>query len=174
MHGQQGLEQDARYTRTSQPERYAREENMILKIISLVLWLFTIVTVISYIPMSISSLNQSNPTGNPDEMSILFIVLLFIISMVEIFITIVIRHFALVRPAKRGTLKIDTLGGGIRFFLVHFLNWSFAESIAIYGMVLLFMYGKIWFLFVFCPISLGTLIFHAPRFKTYQTCDKCA
>ncbi len=105
---------------------------------------------------------------------IIFIVALSIFSIIVILLTLAIRHFALIRPAIRGTFRINTIGGGIRFFLVNFLNWALAEGVAIYGMVLYFMHGKIAFLLVFGFVGLGTLIFHVPRFKPYQTYEKSA
>lgn len=147
---------------------------MFLKVISFIIWSFSVVSVILYFPMAIYSFNHSQLNSTISEMNIILIVVLSIFSIFQISITLVIRHFALIRPAIRGTLRIDTIGGGIRFFLVNFLNWALAESVAIYGMVLYFMYGKILFLWVFGFVGFGALIFHVPRFKPFQTYEKSA
>ena len=147
---------------------------MFLKVISFIIWSFSVISVILYFPMAIYSFNHSKLNGTISEMNIIFIVALSIFSIIQILLTLVIRYFALIRPAIRGTFRINTIGGGIRFFLINFLNWALAESVAIYGMVLYFMYGKILFLLVFGFIGFGALIFHVPRYKPFQTDEKSA
>ncbi|MEJ2157401.1 MAG: hypothetical protein P8X96_18890 [Desulfobacteraceae bacterium] len=147
---------------------------MFLKVISFIIWSFSVISVILYFPMAIYSFNHSKLNSSISEMNIIFIVALSIFSIIQISLTLVIRYFALIRPAIRSTFRINTTGGGIRFFLVNFLNWALAESVAVYGMVLYFMYGKILFLLVFGFVGFGALIFHVPRYKPFQTYEKSA
>ena len=141
---------------------------MVLRIVSLITWLLSVASILIYIPMSITAYANSESSRNIKEVNIYLVVALSIVAAIELLIGFAIRYFALTRPAKRGTFTLSSIGRKIRFFLVHFFNWSIGESIAIYGMVLYLLYGKLAFLLVFSAVGLGTVLLHAPRLKPFQ------
>ena len=110
-----------------------------LKIISWIIWLIPVASIIAYIPMSKYGLNQSHPSNEIKDVSIVFITCISIIALAESILSLVIKYFALTKPSKLGNFIINTFPGGLRFFIVNFINWIFAESIAIYGVILYFI-----------------------------------
>ena len=68
--------------------RCAIEEIMFLKAISLIIWLFSVASVIFYVPMAICTLNNSKLNSTIAKINIIFILILSIFSIVEILVTI--------------------------------------------------------------------------------------
>ena len=91
---------------------------------------------------------------------------LAVVALIEAGITVLLRYFALIRPAKKGTYHPH--GGPFRFLIVSLVNWAFAESIAIYGAVTYYMSGQVWPTLLFGGIGLVLLLFHSPRLKPFD------
>lgn len=141
---------------------------MLLRIIVWPIWLLFLVSMVFYIPGTKTALELSPANIDSGGWFFMIAIAISIIAIIEGLLTVTIRHFALIRPAERGTFIINTLSGGIRFLFVNIFNWFIAETIAVCGMALYIMSERIEFLYIFGLAGLSLIIFHAPRFSPYQ------
>ena len=84
-----------------------------------------------------------------------------VVALIEGLITIALRHYALIKPSRKGTYT--PYSGPLRFLIVGFLNWTFSTAIVLYGTLLHFMTGDKWPLLLFGAIGLPLLLYHIPR-----------
>ena len=103
------------------------------------------------------------PPTSPPALQVVFVGALGFVGLLTAIATMFLRRFALIRPARIGTLDIDTKAGFARFFTISMLVWVLSESIGIYGLILFFLYRVPGPLYPFLVAAVLLLVFHAPR-----------
>lgn len=141
---------------------------MILKILMWSIWCLFFVSIVFYIPGTKAAFKLS-PTDIDSDWFIIVAITISVLTLFEALLTIIVRHFILVRPSMRGTFNIQTFQGRMRFLLVSILNWIIVDSVAFYGVVLYVMSDRIEFMYSFGLVGLSLLIIHSPRFSPYQS-----
>lgn len=134
-----------------------------IRYIAWFLWLIILANSLTF--FSSPFLKNAEKIQNADYLKLLFIILVAI-AIIESGVTILIRHFAIIRPFKRGTYSPYLRP--FRFLIVGLINWIFAESIVIYGTVCFFMSGQIWPVLFFGCLGIATLIYHIPRLSRFS------
>jgi hypothetical protein len=105
-------------------------------------WMILLLSFLGFIPIlkdmsenpsrlsDIRLLDSSEP-----KLQIIFVVLLIIVALAEAVGSILLKHYLLNEPFKRGTFDIDKAKGRTRFLIVHVINWIIACLIAGGGLV---------------------------------------
>ena len=105
-----------------------------------------------------------SPLGTePREPQAILVGGLIFVGLVEGIATVAIRHFALVRPIRSGSLDLESKSGAMRFFNISVTNWLLSSSIGLYGLVLFFLYGVPGLFYPFLAVAMLLLFYHAPR-----------
>ena len=151
-----------------------KRKNVILRIVAWSIWLFFLILSITYIPGAKEALEQDQANIYTEEWFLFIAIVLGIVSVLEGSLTIALRHYALIKPAQKGTYNIQSVGGSIRFTIVNTINWFIAASLPAYGLVLYIMSGKIVFLYGFSLVGIILLIFHAPRLTPFMKTEQRA
>ena len=105
-----------------------------------------------------------SPLGTePREPQAILVGGLIFVGLVEGIATVAIRHFALIRPIRSGSLDLESKSGAMRFFNISVTNWLLSSSIGLYGLVLFFLYGVPGLFYPFLAVAMLLLFYHAPR-----------
>ena len=122
-----------------------------------------------YVPLvHIPLVNPEAAFQHPDfqQSLTLLVVGLIAVALTEVLITIALRHYALVRPARKGTFSPDR--NPVRFLVVCIITWLISVAIVFYGAVIYYVSGDKWPLLLFGAIGLALLVFHSPRFSAFE------
>jgi hypothetical protein len=122
------------------------------------LWFIVLASVFSN--LTIPLFKPVDNIQKPGYMKI-FMISLICVALIQSGATILFRYYALIRPNKKGSYT--PYQGPIRFVLVGLINWIFADSIAIYGIVVFFISGQMWPVLFFGLLSIALLFYHCPR-----------
>lgn len=141
---------------------------MILRVIAWAVWLFFLYVTISYIPGTKEALELSPANIETSTWFSKFAIVIIIVAIIEAGLTLLLRHFALIKPVQKGTYNIESIGGSIRFLFVNILIWFIAETLPVYGLILYIISEQIAFFYSFSIAGIILLIIHAPRLSPYK------
>lgn len=133
------------------------------KYIAWILWVVFLANSLTYFSAPFLESTEKHQSA---EYLKLFIIILVGIALIESGVTILIRHFAIIRPYKKGSYS--PYQGPFRFLMVGLINWIFAESVVIYGTVVFLMSGRIWPVWFFGCLGIALLIYHSPRLGCFS------
>jgi hypothetical protein len=141
-------------------------KEMITKGISWLLWIVLLVTFLIYVPVMQDLV--ARPGVLPINSAVinlpLFLKILYTLVVILLAAaTISLRHFALIKPAKRVNLPKWSAKWKVRFLLVHLLNWIFLTPIIIYGMVIVIVTKQIEWIYLFSCVYVALMLLHSPR-----------
>ncbi len=137
----------------------------VFQILSWLIWAIMIISIFGYVFVA---LNEFSPSVESQEHLSVLIIALFVFTIIEVGITIVIRHFILIKPCKVGKRDAKSLKGLSIIFIVSIVLWILSESIAIYGVVLFFMTNRAIYLILFALIGASMMVYHSPRLKPFN------
>lgn len=94
---------------------------------------------------------------------------LIFFSVVSSGITILIRHYAIMKPYKNGSY--NPLNNHVRFIIVGVLNWMISSLIIFYGTLTYYLTGIMWQYFILSALGFSLLLFHSPRLGSFKKDD---
>ena len=104
---------------------------------------------------------------------IYLLIMLLVIVLTEIFITLALKKYLLIVPARKHKYDSNDYLGSLIFFCVHSINFFLATTIAIYGIVLYIQTVNYIYISIGVGIWLSLMIYHLPR-KIYKPLIKQA
>ena len=110
-------------------------------------------------------LNSEKQVNKSDYNNLVTYFLVFF-ALIECVVTVLIRYFALIRPAKKGTCS--PFKDPFRFLLVGVINWLCAGSIVLYGPIVFYMSGQVWPVILFGCFGIFLFLFHSPRLGQFK------
>lgn len=137
--------------------------NKILRVVAWLIWAIFVENIIGYI--SAPFYLESTPSL-PIDTSNLVIYGLLAASFVATGITFLIRHFAIMKPFKKGTYNPNNKF--FRYLIVGILCWFISNCIALYGTVVYFMSNIIWPHYIFSIVGALLLLYHSPRLSPFN------
>lgn len=89
--------------------------------------------------------------------------MLSVIVLIEILITLALKKYLLIIPARKHKYDSNDYLGSLIFFCVHFINFFLATNIAIYGLVLFIQTVNYIYISIGVGIWLSLMIYHLPK-----------
>jgi len=97
--------------------------------------------------------------GDPESARVLLLSLT-LIAVATAIGTLVAREILLVRPIRRGELRVSTPEGAAKLFQLALILWALSESVGIYGIVVFFLCGEAQYANLFFLASAALLFAH--------------
>ena len=95
---------------------------------------------------------------------------LILFALLESGVTLLVRHLALTRPARKGSYS--PYDRPFRFLIVGIINWICSGSIVLYGPVVYYMSGLVWPVLFFGALGFLLFLYHSPRLGQFRIASK--
>lgn len=135
-------------------------------IIFMAAWLIWSVTMASAMILLVMPLFMPAEESRAFDGILMITLCLFLFALIKGGATVVIRRWALMRPFQSGIYTPQK--GPIRFLIIHLFNWFCCESIMVYGLVIYYMSGLIWPVFLFGVLGVPLFFYHRPSLKPFS------
>ncbi len=137
--------------------------NKIMRVVAWLIWAIFVKNIIGYIAAPFIA--ESNPSEPIDTINLVIYGLLGA-TLVATGITFLIRHFAIMKPFKKGTYNPQNKFS--RYLIVGIVAWFISNVITLYGTVVYFMSGIIWPHYIFSAVGAFLLLYHCPRLGPFN------
>jgi hypothetical protein len=135
-----------------------------IRILSWMIWLWIVASMLIYFFIPTWTLKTTDISGIAFYLLIVSAILL---NGIILSINFIVRYFGLIKPYNRGRYTPLIFSGIIRFFLLNILFWILVDIVASTGVFLFLVSNQVWPLYLWTIVSLGFMIFLAPRLKPF-------